>query len=247
MAQAHVGPESWTALTSGRRSIRDFRPDPVPPTVLDDVLTDALTAPSWSNTQPFRIGVASGDLRDRLSAALCSQYDRAMRLRRGGLLGRARLATSRLRMPPGDYRVPLEYPAELQERRRETGHGLYAVLGIDRDDRAARDRQMRRNFEFFGAPTALFVFTHEGLGEYSVLDAGAMLQTLMLAAHARGLGTCAQGALALWSGPVREAFVVPEHYRLICGVAIGYPSDAPVNAFAPRRRPLDEVLLPTRA
>ena len=80
-----------------------------------------------------------------------------------------------------------------------------------------------------------------------MLDAGAMLQTLMLAAHARGLGTCAQGALALWSGPVREAFVVPEHYRLICGVAIGFPSDAPVNAYAPRRRPLAEVLLPTRA
>lgn len=247
MAQPHVAPESWTALTSGRRSIRDFRADPIPPTLLDEVLTDALSAPSWSNTQPFRIGLASGEVRDRISAALCAQYDTAMRLRRGGLLGRARLAASRLRMPPGDYRVPLEYPPELQERRRATGHGLYAVLGIDRGDRAARDRQMRRNFEFFGAPTALFVFTHEGLGEYSVLDAGAMLQTLMLAAHARGLGTCAQGALALWSAPVREAFVVPEHYRLICGVAIGYPSDAAVNAYAPRRRPLDEVLLPTRA
>ena len=247
MAQTHVAPESWTALSTGRRSIRDFRDEPVPAPLLDEILSDALSAPSWSNTQPFRIGVASGEVRDSISAALCSNYDRAMRLRRGSLLSRARLAASRLRMPPGDYRVPLEYPPELQERRRATGHGLYEVLGIERSDRAGRDLQMRRNFEFFGAPTALFVFTHEGLGEYSVLDAGAMLQTLMLAAHVRGLGTCAQGALALWSGPVREAFVVPEHYRLLCGVAIGYASDAPVNAYAPRRRQVDDVLLPTRA
>lgn len=247
MAQTHVVPELWTALTSSRRSIRDFRPDPVPTPLLDEILSDALSAPSWSNTQPFRIGVASGDVRDRISAALCSKYDTAMRQRRGGFVGRVRLAASRLRMPPGDYRVPLVYPPELQERRRATGHGLYGVLGIDRGDREARDLQMRRNFEFFGAPTALFVFTHEGLGEYSVLDAGAMLQTLMLAAHVRGVGTCAQGALALWSAPIREAFVVPEHYRLLCGVAIGFPSEASVNAYAPQRRPLDEVLLPTRA
>ena len=152
MAQPHVEPESWTAFSSSRRSIRDFRSDPVPPSLLDEILTDALSAPSWSNTQPFRIGVASGDVRDRLSAALCARYDTAMRQRRGGLLGRARLAASRLRMPPGDYRVPLEYPPELQERRRATGHGLYTVLGIDRGDRAARDQQMRRNFDFFGGP-----------------------------------------------------------------------------------------------
>lgn len=219
----------------------------MPTALLDEILSDALSAPSWSNTQPFRIGVASGEVRDRISAALCAQYDTVMRQRRGGLLGRARLAVSRLRMPPGDYRVPLVYPPELQERRRITGHGLYEVLGIERSDRESRDLQMRRNFEFFGAPTALFVFAHEGLGEYSVLDAGAMLQTLMLAAHVRGVGTCAQGALALWSGPVREAFVVPEHYRLLCGVAIGYASDARVNDYAPTRRPLDEVLLATRA
>ena len=247
MTTPHVAPGEWSALSAGRRSIRDFRPDPVPGDVLQEILADALTAPSWSNTQPFRIGIASGDVRDRISADLCARYDHAMRLRRGGPVGRARLAMTRLGRPIGDYRVPLQYPGELQERRRQTGHGLYSALGIDRGDRDARDRQMRRNFEFFGAPTALFVFTHEGLGEYSVSDAGAMIQTLMLAAHARGVGSCAQGALALWSAPVREAFVVPEHYRLLCGVALGYPTDAPVNAYAPPRRVLGEVLLPARA
>jgi nitroreductase len=102
---------------------------------------------------------------------------------------------------------------------------------------------MRRNFEFFGAPTAVFVFVHEGLGAYSVLDAGFMLQTLLLSAHARGLGTCAQGALAMWAGPVREEFEVPEHYLLLCGVSIGYASDHAVNRYDPGRPSLDEVLL----
>ena len=151
--------------------------------------------------------------------------------------------STRRSAPDGDFAIPLVYPEDLQERRRATGYGLYSVLGIDRSDRDARDRQMLRNFEFFGAPTALFAFVHEGLGAYSVLDAGFMLQTLVLSAHARGLGTCVQGALAVWAGPVRAEFDVPDHYRLICGVSIGYASDHPVNAFDPGRPSVDEVLI----
>ena len=103
---------------------------------------------------------------------------------------------------------------------------------------------MRRNFEFFGAPTALFVFVHSGLREFSVLDAGIFTQTLMLSAHARGLGACAQGALATWAGPVREAFDVPPNYKLICGISLGYPSDHPVNQFNPGRAAAVKLRLP---
>ena len=72
---------------------------------------------------------------------------------------------------------------------------------------------------------------------------GFMLQTLLLSAHARGLGTCAQGALAFWAGPVRAEFEVPVQYRLVCGVSLGYASDHLVNAFDPGRPSVDEVLL----
>jgi nitroreductase len=68
-----------------------------------------------------------------------------------------------------------------------------------------------------------------------VIDAGVYLQTLMLSAQARGLATCAQGALATWAGPVRAAFDIPAPYRLICGVSIGYASAHVVNGFNPGR------------
>ena len=154
------------------------------------------------------------------------------------------LLLTRRGIPDGDFDTRFEYPRDLQPRRRDTGHGLYALLGIDRKDSAARDRQMRRNFELFGAPTALFLFAHKGLREFSVLDAGIWLQTLMLSAHAHGLATCAQGALATWAGPVRAAFKVPAAYRLICGVSIGYASEHPVNGYHPGRAPASYLLLP---
>jgi nitroreductase len=237
-------PDVWAALTRTRNSVRDFRPDPIPADLLTAVLADAVTAPSWSNTQPYRLAVATGEVRDRISTELCARFDAGMRARRGGPRAKAAALLRRSALPDGDFRVPEKYPADLQPARVATGRGLYQTLGIARHDLAARDAQMRRNFEFFGAPTAIFVFVHGGLREYAVLDAGVLLQNLMLSAHVRGLGTCAQGALAIWAGPVRAEFEVPAEYKLICGLSIGYPSGHPVNAFRPGRADLDEVLLP---
>ena len=226
-----------------RRSVRDFLPTPIPQDLLNAVLQDANQAPSWSNTQPYRIAIASGPVRDRLQVELTHRFDQGMAAQRGSWRGKLKLLTSPGAMPDGDYKVNIDYPEALQPRRRATGHGLYAMLGIGRKDHAAREAQMRRNFEFFGAPTAIFVFVHSGLREFSVLDAGIFIQTLMLSAHAHGLGTCAQGALATRGGPVRAAFDVPKDYKLICGLSIGYPSTHPVNDFNPGRAEVPALMI----
>jgi nitroreductase len=235
-----------TALIRQRRSVRDFLPTPIPNEVLYAVLEDANWSPSWSNTQPYRIAIASGSVRDKLAAELTARFDTGMKAIAGGVFGKLRAFITRQGLPDGDVKVDFEYPEDLLTRRRATGFGLYKLLGIERDDRAARNAQMRRNFEFFGAPTAIFVFVHRGLHEYSVLDAGIFLQTFMLSAEAHGLATCAQGALATWAGPVREAFEVPEDYNLICGISVGFASGHKVNAFNPGRAPLEDMVISTR-
>jgi nitroreductase len=240
-----VSAEALSQWVRTRRSVRDFATTPIPQALLDAVLADANHAPSWSNTQPYRIAVASGPVRDRLARDLSGRFDKGMAAQNGGWLGKAKLLLTRDGLPDGDYTVNFEYPQDLQPQRRATGHGLYQLLRIGRKDHAAREAQMRRNFEFFGAPTAIFVFVHGGLGPFSALDAGIYIQTLMLSAHAHGLGTCAQGALATWGGPVRAAFDVPKHYKLLCGLSIGYASDHAVNLYNPGRQPATDLQLPT--
>lgn len=216
-------------LLARRRSIRAFRADPVPADVLARILAAAQQAPSWSNTQPYRVAVAEGAVRDRLADELTAAFD-------GGSAGLA-----------PEIPLPLSYPPELQRRRQATGYGLYETLGIAREDREARHAQMRRNFEFFDAPVVMFIFVHEALGQYAALDAGVFLQSLMLAAVDEGLGTCAEGALAMYPGPIRRHFDVPEGYRLLCGLSLGYPAADRVNGFRPDRKPRDELLLPAAA
>ena len=137
--------------------------------------------------------------------------------------------------PQSDYPMIAAYPAELQPRSRKVGKELYGLLGVARGDKVARDEQWANNYKFFGAPVEVFVFIHKSLHVFAANDAGLFAQNLMLSAHARGLGTCAQGAVAIWSNAVRKEFNVPKDYKLIYGIAIGHPSKDKVNGFQAER------------
>ena len=231
-------------LLRARKSCRDFTSQRIERDVLDDILRDAMQSPSWSNTQPYRLAIAEGEVKDQLSADFKRRYEKAARIQGGSKLRQlCAFLTGNEGFPKSDYKQALVYPPELQQRRLVTAKGLYSLLNIAREDRDKRDQQMARNFEFFGAPTAIFIFTHKGLGAYSVLDAGILLQSIMLAAEARGVASCAQGALAVWRSPLDKHFKVPKDYKLLCGVSLGYASDHIVNQYTPARIPAEQLLV----
>ncbi|MDC4233753.1 nitroreductase [Actinomyces sp. B33] len=233
----------FTELAASRHSVRSFRPDPVPADVLDAIVDDARHAPSWSNTRPYQVALATGARADRLRAAYVERFDQTLDVQHKKRGSMARMVLTG-KIPDGDYPVWRRYPADLRPRSVEVGTGLYAHMGIAREDRAARDEAARANCRAFNAPVMGFVFVHKGLMPFAALDAGLMLQTLFLAAASRGVDSCALGTLATWRGPVDAEFDVPDDYRLITGFALGYADDAPVNGFRAPRRPL--VLVPAK-
>ena len=229
---------------ASRRTTRDFIKDKqVPQEILDQILTDALTAPSWSNTRPFKIAVATGETKDRISKEFLSRWDALAKGRNGNWLAKIKLFTSRYGLPTSNRMSAKPYVAELKPRAHRVGAELYAALGVARGDRKERDAQWAKNYEFFGAPTELFIFIHKSLDIWSASAAGLMLENLMLSAHAHGLGTCAQGAVVIWDDVVRKEFEVSTDYRLLTGLAIGYPTDASVNSFGAHRIPPSEIIL----
>jgi len=134
--------DDFSALAHSRRSTRDFLPDLVSDADLAAVLEDGMSAPSWSNTRPFMFAIATGDQRDRISAALVARLQENAEVPGMG-------------MNP-DYTHETPYPPGLIERSKRVGKGIYDTLGIDRADKESRFRFMQRNYEFFGAPVALF-------------------------------------------------------------------------------------------
>lgn len=235
---------SVTDALHSRRSIRQFQEREVPRALLDRVIGHALQSPSGANAQPYRIAVATGQVCRDIRQELCEKYDRASKVKRMPLPLKLWHGVTGNVLPDGDFNPDPTYPEELRQRKVECGMGLYQTLNIPRTDYRARERQTRRNFEFFDAPAVIFLYINARLGVYSALDAGIFLQSLMLSAVVEGLGTCSQAALAVWGSPIRKRFNVEKEYKLLCGVSIGYPAEHIVNSYRPGKRKLAEVLLP---
>ena len=234
--------KEFSKFAASRRSTRDFLPKPVEPKLIDQLLTDGMSASSWSNTRPFIFAVASGEKRDRISADFLRRWAALAEARRGGILAKVKLVfTARYAIPLMDYWFSSKYDRSLIPRSQKVGRELYQLLEVPRGDARARDAQWANNYKFFGAPTVIFVFIHKSLGVYAANDTGLFVQNLMLSAKANGLGTCALGSLTPWPRAIRKEFDIPKDYKMIYGIAIGYPSKAKVNNFKAERISIEEI------
>jgi nitroreductase len=211
---------------ASRLSVRAFLPEPVDGETIRKVLTMAARAPSGGNLQPWHIDVLAGDA---LAALRTTMHKR---LSEGG------------EPEPSEYDIyPPSLRAPWRDRRFQVGEAMYARLGIPREDKGARRRWFANNFDFFGAPMALFCSVDRTMGPPQWSDLGMYLQTVMLLLRAEGLDSCPQECWAVYPATVARAIDLPPERMLFCGMAIGYRDpDHPVNALVSDRAPAEEWL-----
>ncbi|KPJ36869.1 nitroreductase [Burkholderia multivorans] len=216
--------ETLERIAAERFTCRAYLPDAVPTDVIERIVAIAKRAASWCNVQPWHAIVTSRDTTERFRAALVAHAAQH----------------------PGidaDMPFPDEYRGVYGERRREVGYALYAALGIARDDRAARERQVAENFRLFGAPHVALLTIPAELGPYAALDCGAFVASFLLAARAHGVATTAQAALAHHARFIRRYFGIGDERRFVCGIAFGYADTThPANAFRSTRAATADVM-----
>ncbi len=219
-------PDSFDTLMRERRSVRGFLPTPVPSDILARIFSTARQAPSNCNVQPWIVHVASGASAERLRSAL-----------------HARAASGAA--PEPDFPLTnTSYPGEYRIRQIGAAKALFGATGVARGDIAARTESALRNFRFFDAPHAAFLFIPDWAGMREAADCGMYAQSLMLAMVAHGLASCAQGALGHHAALVREELGVPDDMRLLFGFAFGYEDPHhPANAARTVRAELGQTTL----
>lgn len=211
------------AAIRSRRSCRQFLPKSVPSEVIVDILDVASRAPSGHNTQPWNVHVLTGAALRRFTTTMITSFDDYTR--KGH------------RLEDNDV-YPTEWVSPYLERRRIVGGMLYASLGIQRDDKRRMHEQMRKNYEFFGAPVGMILTVAEVMVR-SALDCGMFMQNIMIAARARQLDTCPQAAFAILRNAVRDALGLPGDVRVVCGMALGYADgQSAINSFVSERAPV---------
>ena len=207
---------------ASRRSVRGFLDTPVDPAVIRRVIEKAARAPSGGNLQPWHIDVVAGEPLNELKQIMRQRMAEAP----GG--------------EPTEYDIyPKVLTAPYKNYRFAVGEELYRALGIPREDKMARMLWFARNFQFFGAPVALFCTVAKTMGPPQWSDLGMYLQTLMLLLREEGLDSCPQECWAIYSATIRGFLKVPDDRMLFTGMAIGYKDEAdPANAARADRAPL---------
>ena len=203
-----------------RRSIRAFTSEPIKNKVIHDLLALAARSPSGGNLQPWKIYVINNQSMKKF-IEFQDNWNQPE--------------------TPG-YAI---YPSGLTEpyrtSRYQLGEAMYELLGIPREDKDARLQQVLRNFEFFGAPAAIFCFVDKQMGPPQWSDLGMFLQTFMLLAQEAGIDTCAQEAWAMKNDSVSEFVGSDKNDILFCGLALGYKDeDAVINQLSSERRPIEQ-------
>jgi len=207
-----------------RYSCRAFLGTPIPERIIRGIVEHAARAPSAGNMQPWRVYAIAGKRVEELKRLLAP-----------------RMATELPRGEGADYTI---YPVPLSEpyktRRYVVGEALYSSIGVSREDKSGRYRQFARNYQFFGAPAALFFAREKAHGPAQWADIGGYLQTVALLARAVGLHTCPQQAWVSFNRTVRDFLQLPDQLMIYSGMAIGYADEmAPINGWRSPREPLD--------
>ncbi|MFH0844673.1 MAG: nitroreductase [Pseudomonadota bacterium] len=207
-----------------RRSIRQFKPEPVPREVLMDVIHTAKWSPSYKNSQPWELIILSGAKKQKLTEIMIDLVEKDEK-------------------PVPDLAEPTSWPAAEAARIKNHLKRRAALMGGNLNDPDALKKAKIINFGFYGAPHAIYLFQEASLSLWSLFDMGLFAQSLMLAANAKGLGTVPQAFPIDYSKAVKEFLSIPETKRLVLGISIGYPDmESPVNQFRSDRAETDDMV-----
>ena len=207
-----------------RRSIRGFKPDPVPRKVLEELLDTCRWAPSAQNIQTWEMAILGGKVMAEAKARLEAKVKDKVK-------------------PNPD--LPVIEPTGIYLQR-----GTESRDTIDRhqfppgteDLDAKRAGYLLKGGRFHDAPNAIIIYSDKTLDAKAVINAGILAQTIALAAPAYGLGTCLMFRAVNYPDVLRELLGIPESKTIILGVAIGYPDSGAIINTVPRNRlPVDTL------
>jgi nitroreductase len=208
------------ALYARRSSARGFLAEPVPRAQLTALFASAQHAPSWCNTQPWRVVVTEPPRTAAVTAALVAA------------------ATSRL--PSPEVAFPTSYPEPYAAHRRACGGALYEAMGVGRRDGEGRKAAWLRNYQAFDAPHLAIVSCERELGPYAYLDVGVWLGYVLAAAESLGLATCPMASVVAYPETLRAHLPIGASEVLLFGLALGWRDEAvAANACRTRREPVE--------
>jgi nitroreductase len=206
-----------------RKSIRGYKPDPIPKALIMDIIEAAIKAPSAVNCQPWEFFVITGEPLLKI---------------REGAVEKFRAGEN----PHSEHElITWTKDSVYGARQVELAKHIFQIMGIAREDKSKRNEWMERGLRYFDAPAAILICVDKKLSESGpLLDLGAVMQNICLSALHHGLGTCIEDQGVMYPEVVRQHTGISASKRLIIAIAIGFPDrDDVANTITSTREPVE--------
>ncbi|HAT53644.1 MAG TPA: nitroreductase [Lactobacillus sp.] len=212
------------AAIYNRHSVRDFSDEAVSLDIIKEIIKDASQAPSWANSQPWSVYVATG----QTMAAIRDENEQRVS---AGETGAPDLAVA--------HRD--QWSDRSQQSMADWNDTMVTTLAETPTD--AETQTAHAAATLFNAPAVVYFTVAKNATGYSLFDTGSFAQTLMLSATDHGVDSMPAYALIAYPDSLRAALKIPDNQEIVMGVALGHErSGDKINSVRPGRIELDDFV-----
>lgn len=210
---------------ANRKSIRGFKPDPVPKKTLQKILKAAVNSPSIMNTQPWEMFVVTGDVLDKIKKGNIESLTAGT-------------------LPNPEIRYEEKFDLGFKKRQVDLAIQLFRLMGIKREEQQKKFEWTKRGYRFFDAPTAIILTYDKVLdpANFAYFDLGCLTHAICLAALDHDLGSCIHIRGTTFPQVIRKHIDIPDTKKIFIAISIGYPDwSFAANKVVAGREPLEKI------
>ena len=211
---------NFKELMKARHSARYFLSKEIPENILKEIISTSLMAPSWCNSQPWNIYVASGKTISEIRKIFIQKNNEKIK--------------GYSDMEPG-------HRTNFSERSQKHMESLYKdVDEINKNPKSRNFGEVQK--DLFGAPTLVYLTLPKGYTNYSVLDLGGLEMSIMLAAKDNGVDSIPAYETIKYPDVIKKYCKIPDNEDVIIGIALGYEEDNAINKYRAKKMTVDECV-----
>ena len=206
---------NFKQLMIERHTSRKFTSQEIPKDILKDIISTSLLSPSWTNSQPWKLYIASGKALDEIKKIWLKNYE-----------------TKVERKPD----IPIAHRGEFSELSQKNMGELSKTF-----KEFVNDDIMAYNYIMFNAPIVIYFTLNKGYSKWSAYDLGSISMALILAAKDRGIDSVIATSLVVFPDDLRKILKIPDNEDIIVGIALGYEEKCKANDYRAQKLKVEDV------
>lgn len=209
-------------VLNNRHSTRKFNDEKIDEDVLKKIILDAQKAPSWANSQPWKVIIATGNTLNEIK-------ENHLKLSRQGI--------------PGNSDMETAHRTEWADNARENigGWNTNFFNHLNKNGLPQTDYADVQSHLFY-ASALIYLVVSEPINDWEIFDLGAFSQTLMLSAANNDIQSIPAYELVRYPDETRKLLNLESSEKLLMGIALGHEETSKINDFRAGRVDTDSIL-----